>query len=49
VLTLYALSAIPQSLPTSDSIDISYAEFIEAITTVEVLETAVLKFADVNQ
>ena len=49
VLTLYALAESPASLPNMDSIEISYAQLIEAITTVEVIATAVIEFADVNE
>ncbi|MCP3690520.1 MAG: hypothetical protein GY784_19120 [Gammaproteobacteria bacterium] len=44
ILTLYALSETPPSLPVENDKDINYDKLTEAIATVTTIDTAVLKF-----
>lgn len=47
-ITLYALSETPPDLPSSNSIEIDYDTMVNALSTVTVIDTAVLTFNDVN-
>lgn len=43
-ITLYALSETPSSLPITSSIDVNYDVFIEAISSVTIIDTAEIIF-----
>jgi hypothetical protein len=45
-ITVYALSETPPSLPTHSSLGVTYQVLTRAISTVDVLGTATLKFTD---
>lgn len=48
-ITVYALSETPSSLPTTNSIDVTYSVLLDAIATVTTIETAALTFNDVTE
>ncbi len=48
-ITLYALSETPASLPTADSLNVTYSTLLAAIATVTTIETASLTFNDVTE
>ncbi|GAA4106116.1 hypothetical protein GCM10022393_00350 [Aquimarina addita] len=48
IITLYALSETPPDLPDSSSVDVDYDTMINAISTVTIIDEAVLTFNDVN-
>ncbi len=48
-IVIYALSETPSSLPASNSIDVDYATFMDAIGTVTTLGTASLTFDSITQ
>jgi phosphatidylethanolamine-binding protein (PEBP) family uncharacterized protein len=45
-ITVYALTETPPGLPTHSSLDVTYQVLTNAISTVDVLGTATLKFTD---
>ena len=47
-ITVYALDQTPASLPASSSVDVTYSVLTEALSTVNIIDTAVLTFNDVN-
>jgi len=47
-ITLYALSETPSVLPTSSSVSVDYDTMINAISSVTVIDQAILTFNDVN-
>jgi phosphatidylethanolamine-binding protein (PEBP) family uncharacterized protein len=48
IITLYALSAVPPSLPTQHSLSVNYAVLKNALTSVTVIDKAVLNFKSVT-
>ncbi len=44
VITVYALSETPSSLPAESSLEVTYTDLVEAIKTVKVIATATLVF-----
>ena len=48
IITIYALSETPPSLPKESSIDVTYNVMMEALSTVTIIDKAVLKFISVN-
>ncbi|WP_025741783.1 YbhB/YbcL family Raf kinase inhibitor-like protein [Aquimarina pacifica] len=48
IITIYALSETPSSLPTTSSLDVDYTAFIEAISTVTIIETATITFNSIT-
>jgi hypothetical protein len=48
-ITIYALSETPTSLPNVSSLTVDYDIIIEAISTVTVIDKAILTFNDVNE
>lgn len=48
ILSLYALSETPPTLPDSSSVAVDYEAMMEALSTVTIIEEAVLEFEDVN-
>ncbi len=48
IITIYALSATPSSLPTTSSLDVTYDVFTDAISTVTIIDKAILTFNDVT-
>ncbi len=48
-ITLYALSETPSSLPTENSLSVTYSVLTTAIDTVTVLDTATLTFDSVTE
>ncbi|MBF0370009.1 MAG: S-layer homology domain-containing protein [Magnetococcales bacterium] len=49
ILTLYALSETPASLPSYSTLDVTYDVLLEAIESVTVIETTTLTFEDVTE
>ncbi len=49
ILTLYALSETPASLPAQSSMDVTYDALTQAIAAVDILGTATLTFNDVTE
>jgi hypothetical protein len=47
-ITIYALSETPTTLPNASSLSVDYDALIEAISTVTIIDKAVLTFNDVN-
>lgn len=48
IITLYALSETPSTLPNESSVGVDYQTLIDAIATVTIIDEAVLTFNDVN-
>lgn len=48
IIALYALSETPADLPNSNSIDVDYNIFMNAIATVKIIDRTILKFSDSN-
>jgi phosphatidylethanolamine-binding protein (PEBP) family uncharacterized protein len=46
IIALYALSETPASLPKSNSLDVDYNAFMNAISTVKIIDRTTLKFSD---
>ena len=46
IIALYALSETPASLPKSSSLDVDYNAFMNAISTVKIIDRTTLKFFD---
>lgn len=49
VITVYALSETPSSLPSESTLEVTYDVLTSAISTVTVIDTAVLTFNDVTE
>lgn len=47
-ITVYALSETPASLPSQSTVDVTWEVLMNAIQTVDVIDTATLTFNDVN-
>lgn len=47
-IALYALSKTPAALPKSNSLEVDYNVFMNAIATVKIIDRTTLKFSDTN-
>jgi phosphatidylethanolamine-binding protein (PEBP) family uncharacterized protein len=47
-ITIYALSATPQSLPANSSITVTYGVLMNALSTVTIIDTAILVFNNIT-